>query len=248
MTTPPDQIPHQPSEDVAAWMRGKTLADLRAIEVFPPCALCKGLKTFEGAPCAVCDATGIARVPRQFVPEVLRWRGADGAVKEEPITFAIPEEDDYLRATRDAVKHVAMLYKGETIKTPDQAREYVGAARFESLDSAALVALCVRSPKAPYGQIYMLHVLLKTHLPSTVADAFTRLDLLFKLYKVTVSELTEMQFWTGASEIARVRNIGFFGALDHALQVPFIVRLAAELAKCRIELSGSGSSTRSTPE
>ena len=129
-----------------------------------------------------------------------------------------------------------------------QAREYVGAARFESLDSAALVALCVRSPKAPYGQIYMLHVLLKTHLPSTITDAFVRLDLLFKLYKVAVSELTETQFWIGASEIARVRNIGFFGALDHALLVPFIVRLAAELAKCRIELSGSGSSTRSTPE
>ena len=241
-------IPSQPSDDVLAWLKGKTLADLKAIEVFPPCAQCKGLKTYEKEPCQLCDATGIASVPRQFIPDVLRWRAANGEMREQPITFVIPDEDDYLRATREAVKHVAFHHRGETIKTPDQAREFVGATRFENLDNAALVALCVRSPKPPFGQVYMLHVLLKTHLPNTIFDAFTRLDLLFKLYKVTVAELTEAQFWGGCAEIARVRNIGFFGVLDPALQAPFIVRLAAELQKCRIELSGSGSSTASTQE
>ncbi len=242
------QIPSQPAPDVVAWLKGKTIADLAAIEVFPPCAACNGTATANGAPCPLCDATGKARVPRNFIPDVLRWRGGDGLIHEEAITFAIPDEDDHMRSTADAVKHVAQLHPGKTITTPDQAREYVGAARFENLESAALVALAVRSAAPPFGRKYLLSILIKTHTPATIREAFLRLDLLYKLFEVPVSTLTEAQFWGGVAEIARVRNVGFFAVLDPALQAPFIARLAVELQACRIERSSSGSPTASTPE
>lgn len=233
----------QPTDDLEAWIRGKTPAQLQAIEVHEPCPVCRGSTRQGEERCDACDGTGKAPIPTPLFPDALRYRDGMGKVCELGVYFKIPGEDDLGQATKDAVAYVAHLHKGKKVETPDQARELVGAMRFESYDNAAVVALCTRSRRAPHGREYMLHVLLKSIPPTTIAAAFERLSQLRRLWDVSVGELSEGQFWGFVKEVARVRNISPLGVLVPALQSAFIVRLAYELQASLTPSSSSGSST-----
>lgn len=242
----PLQTP-QPSEELAAWIRGKTPDELEAIEVNEPCPVCRGSTRSGADKCDACGGRGRAPIPTPLFPDALRYRDARGQVREVPVYFRIPVEADLGQATKDAVAYVARLHSGKKVETPDQARELVGALRFESYDNASVVALCTRDRTPPHAQAYMLHVLLMTFPPTTIAAAFERLSVLRRLWDVSVSELTEEQFWAFTSEVARVRNISPLAVLVPGLQSGFITRLAAECHRSRALNSSSGSSTDSTP-
>lgn len=233
MTTFPHQISDaQPpfadtnAEEVVAWIRGKTPADLNAIEFMDRDAL----------------------VPTTLFPETIRYRNAAGVICETHVMLKIPYEDDLAYGTQLAVQHVAGLHKGRKIETPEQAREYVGTIRFEAFETAAILSQCVRSTKPPHIYEYKLHVFLKTFPPTTIADLWDRLSMLRRLWDVRVSELSEEHFWAFAKEIARVKNIGPLAVLAPALQSVFICRLAAELTAQRTSNFSFGSPEESTRE
>lgn len=217
--------PHQPPEDVLAWLRGKTPAELNAIEATDP----------------------ESKIPYPLFPDVMRYRNAKGEICEVPVMLKIPRENDLARATREAVQHVAGMHKGKNVETPDQARELVGATRFENFDTAALVALCAREVQPPHQQAYLLRTLVGTFDPSTIQDVFERLDMLRRTWDVRVGEITEEQLWGFVLEVARVRNLSPLAVLVPALQGGFILRVVCELAAYRMSKSSSGSSEPSTP-
>lgn len=248
MTTFPHQISDvQPpqGEEALSWIRGQTPEQLGAIDVHEPCPLCKGTTRARdgGGACGGCDGSGKAPIPTPLFPDALRYRDGRGVVCELPVLLKIPGEDDLGQATKDAVGFVAHLHSGKKVETPEQARELVGDLRFASYDNAAVVALCVRSRKAPHPREYLLHVLLKSIPPTTISATFERLSQLRRLWDVQVHELTEGQFWGFVEEVARRRNISPLGVLVPGLQSAFIVRLALELKASRQPSSSSGSST-----
>jgi hypothetical protein len=248
MTTTPIQIPQQPPDDVLAWLRGRTIEQLGAIDAREQC-VCRAKNFGQAKPdCPECSGSGVAGPMRCFFPEVIRYRDSAGKIIEEPVYLVIPREDDLAEATREAIAHVARQYPGETVKTPAQAREFIGEIRYELLEIFALVSLCVRSRQPPHIRAYMLHHLLRTFDSSTLNDLFGRLELLRKLWDVRVSQLTEAQFWGMAAEVARVKNTSPFVVLAPALHDPFIARLAAELHAFRTCKSCSGCKGHSTPE
>lgn len=244
-TPPPVQIPQQPPDDVLDWLRGKTAADLGAIEAHEPCATCKGVKAGD---CPDCAGTGRASVPRIFFPEAIRYRDARGKIAEERVLLVVPREDDFAQAAREAVAHVARFHSKQTCETPAQARALVGEVRFESLENAAIVALCVRNVAPPHIRAYKLHVLLQTFDPATLADLFARIGYLRRLWDVRVHQLTETQFWGFCAEVARVQNISPLVVLDDGLHAAFIERLASELHAYRTCKSCSGCKEHSMPE
>ena len=105
----------------------------------------------------------------------------------------------------------------------------------------------MRSVRAPHGREYLLQVLVDTHLPQTIHDAFERLDILYRLWDVRVGTVTEEQFWAIAAEVARVRNVSPLAVLAPALQRAFITRAACELMNYRTSSLSSGSPIESTP-
>lgn len=233
MTTPfehllsPSGAPFQPPDDVIAWLRGKTPAELSAIEVMS-----------EGS-----------RVPRPLFPDALRYRNARGESCEIPVLFKLPNDDDFAGATQDACAHVAKLAGVKDRKlTPAEAKELVGPIRFENFDTAAVVARCALEPKAPHPPAFMLFLLLADIGPDGIADAFDRLNILQRTWSVRAASLTEAQFWGLCAEIARVRNIGPLGGLAPALQGAFMVRAAEMSLAYRTLSSSSGSNPDSTPE
>jgi hypothetical protein len=248
MTTTPIQIPQQPPDDVLAWLRGRTIEQLGAIDAREQC-VCR-LKHLGNADpdCPECNGSGVAGPMRRFFPDALRYRDALGKIVEEPVYLVIPREDDYGDATDEAVEHVAKRHPKATVKTPAQAREAIGEERFYLLDIFALVSLCVRNRRAPHARAYKLNTLLQTYEPSTLNDAYGRIRTLERLWDVRVSHLTEDQFWALCAEIARVKNTSPFVVLAPALHEPCIARLASELHDFRTCKSCSGCKGHSTPE
>lgn len=240
MSDSPIQIPQQSGEDVFAWLKGKTPAELNAIEAHEPCACRAGPFGKPVADCPDCGGSGKAGIPRLFFPEALRYRNKAGTIVEERVMFVIPREDDLSLATREAVEHVQRQYPKRKVETPAQARELIGEIRFELLDTFALVSLCVRHRDPPHGRAYKLHVFLATFDPTTINDAFGRIEMLRRLWDVRVSELDEEQFWALAAEIARVKNTSPFAVLAPGLHEPFITRLACELHVSRTGKSSTG--------
>jgi len=230
-------------EEALSWIRGQTPEQLGAIEVHELCPACRGSTRHGDGVCNACDGSGRAPIPTPLFPDALRYRNGKGVVCEVPVYLKIPGEDDLGQATKDAVAYVAHLHKGKKVETPEQARELVGALRFENYDSAAVVALCTRSRKPPHAREYLLHVLIQSIPPTTIAATFERLSQLRRLWDVQVHELTETQFWAFVAEVARVRNISPLGVLVPGLQSAFITRLAVELRASRTPSSSSGSST-----
>lgn len=217
--------PSQPAPDVLAWLRGKTLADWKTIEILDPGAA----------------------IPTQLFHDVIRHRNGKGEQCETPVLFKIPTEDDMAIATGDAVAHVARISKAKDITTPEQAMALVGKVRFVNFETAAVVAICVRSPEPPHGRRYLLNVLVQSFLPGSIADAFDRLDMLRRTWDVRVGDITEEQAWAFMAEIARVRNIGPLAVLDAALQNAFIVRAADICLTSRTSPSSAGSSEHLMP-
>jgi hypothetical protein len=246
----PIQIPQQPDDEVIAFLRGKTPEELNAIEAHELCPGCNGAKVQPGTsdPCAVCSGTGRSAIPRMFFPEALRRRDARGRIVEEPVYLTIPTEPDMLRAQRETVTYIAREYGAPDVKTITAAREIVGALRFQAIENAALVSLCARNMQPPHIRAYLLNVLLATYSPSTIADVYTRLDTLHRLWDVRVSYLTEEQFRAMCAELARVKNASPFVALDHALHGPFVTSLAERLTAFQTCSSCSGCKHRSTAE
>lgn len=233
MTTPfehllsPTGAPFQPPDDVIAWFRGKTPAELRAIEVLA-----------EGS-----------RVPRALFPDVLRYRNARGESCEIPILFKLPNDDDFEQATRDACEHVAKKHGVKDRKiTPNEARELVGPVRFENYDTAAVISLCALEPKPPHPRAFLLWLLLLDIGPDGIADAFDRLNLLRAAWSVRASTMSEGQFWGVCAEIARVRNISPLAGCAPGLQSAIAVQMAEMSLAYRKLSSSSGSSPPSTPE
>ena len=244
-TTPTIQIPQQPPDDVLDWLRGKTPEELHAIEAHEPCATCRGVRASE---CLDCDGSGKAAVPRTLFPESIRYRDRRGKVVEEPALLTFPREDDLLQAAREAVAHVAKLHPKKPCDTPGEARALVGEVRYENLENAAVVALCVRNVAPPHVRAYKLHVMLQTFDSDTIVDVFNRIGVLQKLWSVRVSQLTEAQFWGFCAEVARVENASPLVVLDAGLLNAFVVRQACELTAFRTCKSCSGCSHDSTQE
>lgn len=234
------QIPIQPDDEVLAWLRGKTAADLKAIEAHEVCSACLGAKRAKEGACGECEGTGKALAPRNFFPESLRYRGPTGDVIEEPVLFVVPREDDLEEATREAVKHVAQKHPDMKVKTPAQATELIGELRFALLETRATVSLCTRVVQPPHIRAYRLHVLIQRFDPSTLDDAYTRIDMIRRAWDVRVRHLTEDQFWGVASEVARVKNTSPLVVLDPVLHEPFVTRLAAEAMRSRTGSSSTG--------
>lgn len=223
------------------WLRGKTVADLKAIEAHEVCSSCLGTKRTPSGPCVDCEGTGRESAPRNFFPESLRYRGPRGDVIEEPVLLVIPREDDLANATKEAVAHVARMYPDSKVKTPAQATELVGDIRFTLFEGFAQLAICVRNVQAPHIRAYIsLHHMLRRFDPSTLNDAYARLDMIRKLWDVRVRQLDEEQFWAVASEVARVKNTSPLVVLDPALHEPFVTRLAAEAMRSRTGKSSTG--------
>lgn len=237
-------IPQQPPDDVLDWLRGKTAADLKAQEAHEPCSACRGR---DSASCPDCGGSGKSSVPRVFFPEALRYRNAAGKIIEEPVLYVTPREPDFQTATDEAVAYVAMRRGRKDIDTPEKARAAWGEVRFESLENAAIVALCVRNRQPPHIRAYKLHTLIDTFEPTTINDVFNRLGFLRKLWDVRVHQLTEAQFWGFCAEVARVQNVGPLVVLDDGLHAAFVERLASELHSYRTCKSCSGCREHSTP-
>jgi hypothetical protein len=244
-TTPPVQIPQQPPDDVLDWLRGRTAADLAAIEALEPCATCRGSKS--AADCPDCAGTGKASVPRVFFPDAIRYRDGRGKIVEERVLFTIPREPDLEQATRETIEHVARSRGRKDIDTADAARALIGEVRFASLENAAIVGLCVRNPIPPHVRAYKLHVLIQTFDPTVIADVFNRIGMLRKLWDVRVHHLTEAQFWGFCAEVARVQNTSPLVVLDEGLQEAFVEKLACDLHAYRTCKSCSGCKDHSMP-
>lgn len=212
---PPVTIP----PDVPAWLRGKTLADLDAIE--------------HGG--------------RVLIPENIRRRGPRGDEVLVPVMVQVPTEQERALARIDAIKHVADMRKGMRIETVEAAQAAIGNDVFENLDTFAILARCVLEPKAPHGRAYMLDILIGTFPPSSLFDLYLRVDFYARLYNPRIEDMDEAMFWPAVLEIARVRNLGPLAAIGGGAQNAFITRMAVELSSSRMLKSSSPSSATSTP-
>lgn len=244
-TTPPTQIPQQPSDDVLAWLKGKTAADLGAFAAHEPCATCLAVKASD---CPDCGGTGKAGVPRTFFPDAVRYRDASGKIVEERVLLVIPREPDFQQAQREATAHVAKAHPKTLCDTAAEARALIGEVRYESLENSAVVSLCVRNTAPPHIRAYKLHTLIATYDPTTINGVFKRLGMLRTLWDADVAQLTEEQFWGFCAEVARVENTSPLVVLDDGLLAAFTTRLASELHAYRTCKSCSGCREHSTPE
>lgn len=238
-------IPFQPNpQEALAWLRGKTVEELNAIDIEEPCAWCKGVA--KTPPCAGCGGSG-KPVPVTLFPGAIAYRNRMGQEVRDPVLWKLPSNVDLTRAVKEAIAFVQLEHPKAKVETIAQAQELVGEQRFLGLENAALVCVCARNPQVPSARAYLLPIFLQ--LPVSVqVNAYFELDTLRGLWDVRVGELTEAQFWAFTAEIARVRNISPFAVLALDLQAPFIVRLACELSKRATSNSPSGSLTDSMPE
>ncbi len=247
MTTPaPEQVPIQPTSKALAWLRGRTFAELGAVEAQEICPECRGIK--RAAPCAECEGTGRTTTRRKFFPGSMRWRDATGAIVEDKVLFVLPREEDFQRAQDMAIAWFAKHYSDSTIKTVEQAEQRATSARYAAKERAALVSLCARAPEPPHIQAFTMRTLLDRFDPHTLDLAVEEIKLLRELNEIPVADLTEVQFVTLAREVARVGNASPLLVLDDALRGPFVTTLARRYVASLTASSGSGLPEGSTQE
>lgn len=251
-TIAPDtaQVPIQPTSRALAWLRGRTFAELGAIEAQELCTTCSGTKTRDEKPCEDCEGTGRTIAARKFFPGSMKWRGANGQVFEDRVMFVVPNDDDYLVAQETAIAWFARRYNEPAIKTEEQAVARVGAALYARKERAALVALCARKVEPPHVPAFTPRTILDLGRfdPHTLDLACEEIKLLREVNEIPVADLSEVQFLTLAREVARVGNASPLLVLDDALRGPFVTTLARRYVASQTESSGSGSPAASTLE
>lgn len=220
----PSLLPHKqsPSTTAARWLAGKTLADLQAVEL--------GGKV--------------------LTPDVFRHRRASGEIAEEPVLIRVPLLPDLIKARKDAIAYVAKKMDDKSIKTQEQARAAVGAAYWEQIDTAAIVALCTYEmpekghvPEELPQSFMLLEILVEAYLPKEIDDVFQHMDLLSRMSGVRIVDLTEDQFLVALAGIARTGNLSPFGDMPGDTQVAFIVAACEKLWKLLMESSSPTSSS-----
>jgi hypothetical protein len=208
-----------PSDDeIPAWLRGKTIDELHAIE----------------------------HNGRVLFPEALRRRDEKGRIIETPCLVAIPTDAERAMGRLDAVARVATITKKKPT-TIEDARALIGADVFENLDTFGILARCILEPTPPHGRAYLLDVLVETFPPSTLFELYGRLDMLAKLWSPQLDELTEERFWTLVVQIAKVRNLSPLAGIGGLGQVTCVLRMAQTLYDLRTRRHFSPSNETSTP-
>lgn len=220
-----EPIPIQPDQDALAWLRGRTIEELKAIEIDEP------------------DSP----IPTLLFPEPMRYRNARGEQMEIPTLLKIPRDDDHTTGTINAVAWVAKKFNEPACRTPARARELLGSEGYYShLERCATLCLVLRNPKNPTLPAFLLDVFLKTFETPSIKDIWERAETLSRIFDPRLGQLTEAQFWQLAAEVARVRNASPLFVLAPASLSDFITRAGAELTRFRTLSSSSSSSTGST--
>lgn len=202
MPTPP------PNQTAAAWLAGKTIADLAAFE----------------------------HAGRLYIPDGLRWLGPKGEEDFRPYAFVVPTEHERALARVEAIRLVAALKGAKDMMGPptdwsvDRARAVIGADVFENYDTACIVSYGVRELAEPHGRAYLPEILISSYVPSVIFDAFERLDFYSKVYNPRLEELSEEDFWKAVSGVARAKNLGPLAVMRGSAQVSFVTRMAAILS------------------
>jgi hypothetical protein len=198
---------HAPT--ASAWLEGKTVAELEAIE-------------HEG---------------RVLIPEAMRFVGANGKERLDRYYMRIPTEGERgmarLKAVRLVAEHMGPDAKramgaGDTW-TIAKAQAVIGADVFENFDTTCIVAASLREWDAPHGPAFLPEILITTYLPATIFDAFERLDFYSKLYNPRLAELTDDDFWKAVAGIAKTKNLGPLAVMRGDAQTSFVVRMAETL-------------------
>lgn len=221
MTTTPLPYPFQPDQDALEWLAGRTVDELKAIEIVEP------------------DNP----IPTLLFPEAIRHRDARGAVKEFPVLLKIPRDADNVSATIAAVGWVAKKFGEATCKTPARARELLGSeGYFTHLEQSATLCICLRQVKPPHPPAFLLDIFLQTFEAGSIRDIWERAETLSSIFNPRLGTITEAQFWKLAAEVARVRNVTPLFALAQGSLSDFITRAAAAAMLSRTPVSSSGSS------
>lgn len=226
-TTKSEPLPLQLDQDAIEWLRGRTVEDLKAIELDEP-----------GNP-----------IPTLLFPEPLRFRNGRGEQREFATLLKIPRDDDHVSGTIAAVAWVAKKYSEPACRTPARARELLGSeGYFAHLERCATLCIVLRNPNNPTLPAFLLDVFLKTFETPSIKDIWERAETLSRIFDPRLGTITEVQFWALASEVARVKNASPLFALAPASLSDFITRAGVELTAFRKLKSSSGLSASSTPE
>lgn len=225
-TTKLEPLPLQLEQDALGWLRGRTIEDLKAIELEEP------------------DSP----IPVLLFPEPLRYRNGKGEQKEFATLLKVPRDDDHVSGTIAAVAWVAKKYSEPSCRTPARARELLGSEGYYShIERCATLCICLRNPKNPAMPMFMLDIFVKTFETPTIKDIWERAETLSRIFDPRLGSITLVQFWQLAREVARVKNASPLFALGPASLNDWITIAGAELVRFQTLSSSSSSSSGSTP-
>jgi len=221
MTTPQTtSLPIQPDEDALEWLAGRSAEDLKAIEIQEP------------------DHP----IPTLLFPDAMRFRDARGTVKEFPVLFKIPRDDDHVSGTIAAVGWVAKKFSDPACKTPARARELVGDdGYFGHLERCGTLCRVLRRAEPPHIQAFLLDIFVSTFDGPSVRDIWERVETVARIFAPRLGSITEKQFWRLASEVARTKNVTPLFALGTDSLNDFIRRAAEAAMLSQMPRSSSGS-------
>lgn len=199
-------MPKQPATSVLRWLEGQSIADLEAV-----------------------------RIGRHLLfPDVMVFHETDGSPREDRILIRVPTPDDKIAARIDAILYVrgkvpSALKTSLKVETVEDARRFIGAERFEEIDTFAIAARCMHDPKPPPGldrappPWKLLGLLIEDHQTSAIMHVYEHMDLLSKMLDVRLDELTEEQMWGAARYIAERENASPLGAMSAGMQLAYLI-------------------------
>jgi hypothetical protein len=214
-----DEAP-PPTPGSLAWISGKTLEELDAIE--------------HGGALLFRDA--------------FRTKNKRGEEVLTPVLVSPPTRRDRAEARIDAIRYVADLCKSKAIRTVPEAQTAIGAEVFEDIDTISIIARCCYEPKEPSQRAYMLDILIDSFPSATLADMWERINHYAHLVDPRVPEpLSHDEFWAYAKAIAKAGNVGPLVVMREDTQRGFVISMARRLIEFRELASSSTSSATSTP-
>lgn len=217
--------------DPLAWIQGKTLEDLKLV-----------------------------RYGRALLtPDAFRSRDEKGAIVAQPVLIRVPTDLDLDMARLDAIREVQRLARTRLgadtlVTTVDQARQILGAERFETLDTTAVVARCTHEAKLPDNPTDMPQQFMTLELMRTsfnvrqIYDVWNHMELLAHMLDPRLGEIDEPTFWAFCGAISKVENASPLGAMQGATQNDYVVEASKRLWRYRTSSSSTTSDSTSTPE
>jgi hypothetical protein len=154
---------------------------------------------------------------RLTVPCELRRVGPDGKVKATKVRIWAPTPEDHVKAR---VAAVAIFTKHKLDRTLDK-------DTFEQVEQLELLARCVRTFEAPFGQFVDASEF-ATYDEGSLHDIQERVNLFKQELDPRESVTTEEQFWKTLIQIARLESASPLADIAGGEQPTFVVRMALE--------------------